>query len=367
MSTFILALFEILNGIRYFAVVLFVIILMFGDMLHISLSTKDNGDFCHLNADNLSGPADDFCSPKTNNSYLRVYALLLGNFDLDDYRESEGMTILFVMFTLLGVVILLNVLIAVIGDTYREATIASRRRFGRTRITFVAQHEALEGFLRPGMDATERTNAWNSTKGLLHTTNHVGRWFVLISLIATAMNAEVYLVLRAVSLIGQGKDYLIIIGISVLAVVLTAALWIIVGFSLEHLIRNFAPGRVVHIFDVIDTFTNYHTGVIGTRLFGLKVHSKNNGDIGEADEEWTGRLLHMEEMFDRTMTKTEKMFARTVSDAREELSVELLALEKRIYENQARRDGRGGGAAVMDYESPKVASKSSISASSSSL
>jgi hypothetical protein len=35
MSTFIFALFEILSGIRYFGVVLFVIIVMFGDMLHI--------------------------------------------------------------------------------------------------------------------------------------------------------------------------------------------------------------------------------------------------------------------------------------------------------------------------------------------
>jgi hypothetical protein len=35
MSTFILALFEILSGIRYFGVVLLVILVMFGDMLHI--------------------------------------------------------------------------------------------------------------------------------------------------------------------------------------------------------------------------------------------------------------------------------------------------------------------------------------------
>jgi hypothetical protein len=287
----------------------------------------------------LSEPAEDFCSPKIHNSYLRVFTLLLGNFDLNDYRESEGMTILFVMFTLLGVVILLNVLIAVIGDTYHEATIASRRRFGRTRIIFVAQHEALERFLRPGLDASERTNAWNSTRGLLYTANHVGRWFVLISLIATAMNAEVYLVLRAVSLIGKGKQYLVGISISILAVVLTIALWIIVCFSLENLIRNYAPNRVVQVFDLIDTFTIRHIGGIGVRLFGLK----NHVDIGETDEEWAGRLLHMEQMFDRTMTNAEKMFERTVSDAKEELNGELLAFEKRIHENQARRDGLGEG------------------------
>lgn len=146
----------------------------------------------------MSEPADDFCSQNSKDSYLRVYALLLGDFELNDYRESDGMTLLFVMFTLLGVVILLYVLIAVIGDTYQEAKISSWRRFGRTRIIFVAQHEALEGFLRPGMDATERTNEWSSTRGLLDTAYRVGRWFVLITMVLTAMNAEVYLVLRAV-------------------------------------------------------------------------------------------------------------------------------------------------------------------------
>jgi hypothetical protein len=50
----------------------------------------------------------------------------------------------------------------------------------------------------------------------------------------------------------------------------------------------------------------------------------------------------MQEMFDRTMTNAENMFERTVSDAKEELSGELLAFEKRFYNSQARRDWRGG-------------------------
>lgn len=52
----------------------------------------------------------------------------------------------------------------------------------------------------------------------------------------------------------------------------------------------------------------------------------------------------MEEMLDRSMTNAEKRFERMVSDAREELSGELLALEKRIYESQARRDDGTGTA-----------------------
>jgi hypothetical protein len=44
---------------------------------------------------------------------LRVYALLRGDFELDDYKDTTAMIILFVVFTLFGVVILLNMLIEI--------------------------------------------------------------------------------------------------------------------------------------------------------------------------------------------------------------------------------------------------------------
>ena len=96
MSTFILALLEILSDIKYFLVVLVVVIFMFGDMFHLAVSrlpcsvmsvsirmsnearydtmqvsTKDDGDFC--TQDDLEGPTQDFCNRQLTSSYLRVY------------------------------------------------------------------------------------------------------------------------------------------------------------------------------------------------------------------------------------------------------------------------------------------------------
>jgi hypothetical protein len=155
------------------------------------LSTKDNGAYCVVNEDELSGAAVDFCSSNLADSYLRVYALLLGDFDLDDYRESTGLTFLFVVFTLLGVVILLNVLIAVIADSYEKATISSLLLFGRARVGFVAQNQALESFLRPGIDRVDDARTLNRSGRLRMTSGQVGRWLVLMSLIVTAMDAQV--------------------------------------------------------------------------------------------------------------------------------------------------------------------------------
>jgi hypothetical protein len=204
------------------------------------LSTKDNGEYCIANEDTLGGPALDFCSSNLGNSYLRVYALLLGDFDLDDYKESSGITVLFIIFTLLGVVILLNVLIAVIADSYEKATISSLLLFGRARVAFVAQNQALESFLRPGMDRKIDVRTMNRSGRFWHTASKIGRWLVLLSLIITAMDTEVYLVVRATTLIREKNAFAVIVVIVVLCILLTGALWVIVSFSVENLVRDFA-------------------------------------------------------------------------------------------------------------------------------
>lgn len=71
MATFIMALTQILKDLRYFAVVLVVCIFMFGDMMQIAVSSKDNGQYCNNNSQN-SGTLQDFCSDSSAAAYLRV-------------------------------------------------------------------------------------------------------------------------------------------------------------------------------------------------------------------------------------------------------------------------------------------------------
>ena len=81
MSTFILALTQILHDIRLFMVLLVICVIMFGDMFYIAISTKDDGAFCkniETAEDFDSGTIDDFCD-STFASYLRVYVSALGD------------------------------------------------------------------------------------------------------------------------------------------------------------------------------------------------------------------------------------------------------------------------------------------------
>jgi hypothetical protein len=63
---------QILFDIRYFMIVMLVVIFMFGDMFHFAVSTADQGKLCEQ--EGLADPTEDFCVPTTATpSYLRVY------------------------------------------------------------------------------------------------------------------------------------------------------------------------------------------------------------------------------------------------------------------------------------------------------
>ena len=142
-------------------------------------------------------------------------AILLGDITLEQLTATSGTTILFVIFTLFGVIILLNVLIAIISDSYEKATLRGQVLFARARVMFVAQNESLERFLKPRLrhrqqhqqqepthplSAEERyVAAWNRMK-------RIGRWLVLTAVLGTALFTEAWLVATFASLLRSYKS-----------------------------------------------------------------------------------------------------------------------------------------------------------------
>jgi Ion transport protein len=114
--------------------------------------------------------------------------MLIGDYELSDLRDTPGITILFVIFTVIGVVILLNVLIAVVSDSYEKATISSSLLFGGGRVIFVAQNEALESLLKPDMTPLPYSS---SIKNICTALWRLLRWFILLAILATAYDCEV--------------------------------------------------------------------------------------------------------------------------------------------------------------------------------
>ena len=73
MALFVAALGQILVDLRFFAVVLVVCVFMFGDMMQIVITSKDDGRFCENHyIEGETGAIQDFCSGSRSAALLRV-------------------------------------------------------------------------------------------------------------------------------------------------------------------------------------------------------------------------------------------------------------------------------------------------------
>lgn len=338
MATFILAVIQILLDLRYFAVVMIVVIFMFADMvsheivgsgaricglelnllflwqMRIAVSTKDDGAFCLSLANEaggqLQGPIRDFCSSNPGDSILRVYSIVIGDYSLDDYEITLGMTILFVILTLICVIVMLNVLIAVISDSYMKAKIESAVLFGRARVTFVAQNEALETFLRPGTNPFDGVTAIESPGAMFIFFGRVLRWLVLIILIVTAAYAFVFLADRMYVGFRNGIPVVSLIILFVFLIILAPALWILCLFVIPV---AWVSERTAGCFPAIDRFTRRIVKFTASNVLGLGdpnksfTNSESEGDEFEGD--LMGRLKYMEKDIKSEILNAERRLA----------------------------------------------------------
>jgi len=114
---------------------------MFGHMVH-TIVTRDPQGIC-VGVDPMVNFSleEDYCAqPPLLRSTLRAYSLIVGDISLDDYRDSPFITFIWVLFTFFGVIILLNVLIAVVTASYNRSISKRNILFGRARIPILAKH-----------------------------------------------------------------------------------------------------------------------------------------------------------------------------------------------------------------------------------
>jgi len=89
-------------------------------------------------------------------NFRRTYYILLGEFEMTNVT-IDGKFAFFFVFTFFVIIILLNVLIAIVGDSYEKSLIHSEKLFGRARVETVAELVALEQFFfRPSSPATTK-------------------------------------------------------------------------------------------------------------------------------------------------------------------------------------------------------------------
>ncbi|KAG7354335.1 ion transport protein [Nitzschia inconspicua] len=228
LATFILALTRIFFDIRFFCIVLLVFILMFGDMFHL-LYLEDPALKAECNSNDPSDPASDFCSERL------VYAMMIEDFNLADFQQSPAQTILWLVVTFVGFVVMMNTLIAVITRSYERSHNSSIILFRRARCEFVASNAAIEGFLRPEFFDRHANRNCDLSSILLAS----ARWILLLTFFVTISISSLYLVQLLVEVI-EAKNWIAAIAAVVFCLIMTFNIWSSFVFILMHFYA-FAP------------------------------------------------------------------------------------------------------------------------------
>ena len=124
LATFVLALFQIFEDLGAFMVVL---VMLLATFLH--------GIFIYAHRKGIGSDIESFESIK--NLALRLIGMTLGEYDVDDYSESWLMLTYFMSYMLLMTIVMLNVLIAIVSDSYDSVMIRSKKLFLRAKFQIV--------------------------------------------------------------------------------------------------------------------------------------------------------------------------------------------------------------------------------------
>lgn len=219
------------------------------------------------NDDDLSDNIEDFCSDEPTAALLRMYSVLIGkmipfyqmrifrnayimlllngagDFETSDYQHP-AMYLYFILFTLFGVIVLTNLLIAVVGDAYVDAMAKSKGIFGRSRVLFLSENLALEKFLLPGTKLFEGITI-SQAKHVRDLMVRLLRWTVLGSLCVSPflvmydyVDTTVHDIHRMVTVTGFNISFalkliLYVIFIMLLGVSLWTIIQLLIGSSVE--------------------------------------------------------------------------------------------------------------------------------------
>ncbi|KAL7482462.1 hypothetical protein ACHAW6_008132 [Cyclotella cf. meneghiniana] len=145
LSTLIYTILQIAGSLKYFLLIFLILIICFADMIQIVTKTSDQ---CEGDAE-----FETLCSLSPVQSYVAMYGIMIGGIDVTALVEfSPLVIILFMSATFFGLIVLVNILIAIVTAEYEDACNKSQALFARARLEQAARHVAREKFFDPQGD-----------------------------------------------------------------------------------------------------------------------------------------------------------------------------------------------------------------------
>jgi len=131
-ATFVLMLNTIFLDLKSFLFVLTSVMVMFGHSLFLILGQQQ------LNYDEGGDEEEDQNFATIWYTARTLWSIVLGNYETSDFPDLYT-NIVAIVYTMIVVVVMLNVLIAIVGDSYDNAMSRSDELFWRARLELVAE------------------------------------------------------------------------------------------------------------------------------------------------------------------------------------------------------------------------------------
>ena len=147
-ATFVLMLNHILRDLSSFILVLLMIMAMFGQAFYILLAVPED----EYVVDDDDPPTIAF--QRIDQTFFSLYLMLTGTEPSPRSFEGPWPTILSMSYTIIVFIILLNVLIAIVGDSYDSVLVKSDELFWRSRLLLINEISTVFNFwLSPGAES----------------------------------------------------------------------------------------------------------------------------------------------------------------------------------------------------------------------
>jgi hypothetical protein len=318
--------------------------LMFGDMFHLIFLKDENidcesesydsqaaADFCNASSPLYSYLRVSLClTPRANGHYwtadkfsvltfhpfaysFQVYAIIIGDFNLTDFQQDSIVTVMWFLVTFIGLVVMLNTLIAVITTSYDRSEKTSIILFRRARCEILASNAALEGFLSPRIFTGSREECKPHVGVVVAS---IARWSVIVTFGASFMFSSLYLIQRLITAVNQAEFWTAVAMIFlclVMAYTLWAAFVVFTGWILGFCCEESARASLL-----IKAANTYVVEKVAAQMFGVDPTDTRGGEVIRLDGDdghdtvLYDRIDKMERLLERIL---EQNVAKEIDDA----------------------------------------------------
>jgi hypothetical protein len=325
--------FQIARDILWFCVILLTLVVSFAQMF-----------FTLIVPPSCSSQETDVQECSQSEYYLKVYAILLGDFGTFERENfnSKFSVFLVVIYSFMVVLVLLNVLIAVASDSYEKCLLRSQSLFGRARVTMIAELVSFQNLLR--QNAPPNTAVVSPTAPIYKTwwsSDSWARGWSRGSAVFFSLSSLVVFVWVIGEIVGffagaHHRNVFLSMGSVLINVTLFIGIMLFLSTGATDNSLNGEDDNENGRFQLIG---QCYTLFIKHALKFLLVSPNEKEDKSSIGDDWSGRLVFLQREMNRTSEatkedskQTSKVLENAITQTEERLRTEVTSLEKGLAE-----------------------------------